>query len=178
VRAVRTPSRLAAVPGMARNLLLTLLAALAIAGCGGEDQSIPTDQGETLLTRLDEIEGAVDDGNCDGAEASAQLFASQVSDLPAEVDEEVKRLLTSGAESLTALVANCEPADTGPTGEEGFEPLPETTAPPVEPPPEETTTETTTTEEGDADDGGPPEQGGGNSQGGGAPTGGTGDWDE
>ena len=155
------------MPGAARISLLALISGLALAGCGGGgDKSIPADQGDMLLTRLDEIEGAVEGGNCDGAAASAELFATQVDGLPEEVDDEVKRLLIGGAERLTELVTDCEPTPTGPSGFEAQQP---TTAPAVTS--DETTTETTITEGEETDGGGgppqsPPGQGGDNPGGG------------
>jgi hypothetical protein len=170
---MRPLSRLAAMLSGGRVTLLAIAAAALLAGCGGDDPTIPADLGEQLQTRLDEVEGAVAEGNCEGAQESADLFVTQVDQLPAEVDEEVKRLLTAGGERLQELASEqCEePTPSGPSGEEGFVPPPEeeTTTP-------ATTSSTTSTEQQqpppdeDGDDGGGGQGGGG--QGGGGQGGG------
>jgi uncharacterized membrane protein YgcG len=179
-------TRLAAMLSGGRVMLLALAAAALLAGCGGEDPTIPADRGEQLLTRLDEVEGAVAEGNCEGAQESADLFATQVDDLPDQVDDEVKRLLVAGGERLQELaVEQCEePTPTGPSGEAGFQPeetttTPETTADPTT----ETTTSTPEEDQTPPDDDGDDDGGnqGGNTgnqgdgnQGGGSQSGGTG----
>jgi uncharacterized membrane protein YgcG len=163
-------SRLAAMLPGGRVTLLAIAAAALLAGCGGDDPTIPADRGEQLQTRLDEVEGAVAEGNCEGAQESADLFVTQVDQLPAEVDDEVKRLLMAGGERLQELATErCEePTPTGPSGEEGFVPPPEeeTTTP-------GTTSSTTSTEQQQP----PPDEGGddgGGNQGGGGDGGGQG----
>jgi hypothetical protein len=168
---MKPSSRLAAMLVGGRLMLLGIAAAALLAGCGGDDPTIPADRGDQLLTRLDEVEGAVSEGNCDGAQESAALFATQVDELPADVDDEVKRLLIAGGERLQDLATEqCEePPPTGASGEEGFVPPEEETTLP----PEETTTTTTTDEEQP-----PPEDGGddgGSDQGGGGSDGSQGD---
>jgi hypothetical protein len=155
-------TRLAAMLSGGRVMLLALAAAAVLAGCGGDEGTIPPESSEDLLARLTEIEEAVPRGDCDGAQASADLFVQQVDQLPADVDDEVKRLLTAGGERLQELAAEqCEePPPTGATGETGFQPPPEeeTTTP-------ETTTTTSTPEEEQTqpeDDDGGEDQGGGN----------------
>jgi uncharacterized membrane protein YgcG len=164
-------TRLAAMLSGGRVSLLAMAAAALLAGCGGDDPTIPADRGDQLLTRLDEVEGAVAAGNCEGAQDSADLFVAQVDELPAEVDDEVKRLLRAGGERLQELATErCEePTPTGPSGEEGF----------VPPPEEETTTPATTSsttsteqEEPPPDDEG--DDGGGNQGGSGGDGGGSG----
>jgi uncharacterized membrane protein YgcG len=172
---MRPLSRLAAMLSGGRVTLLAIAAAALLAGCGGDDPTIPADLGEQLQTRLDEVEGAVAEGNCEGAQDSADLFVTQVDQLPAEVDDEVKRLLTAGGERLQELASEqCdEPTPSGTSGEEGFVPPPEeeTTTP-------ATTSSTTSTEQQqpppdeDGDDGGGGQGGGG--QGGGHGGGGQG----
>jgi hypothetical protein len=143
-------TRLAAVFPGGRILLLVTVAAALLTGCGGNDGTIPADQGDTLVKRLDEVEGAVADGNCDGAQASADLFSTQVSQLPAEVDDEVKQGLIQGAQRLRELAgAQCEPATpTGPSGETGV--LPEQ---PTEQPGTTESTSEEPTQEAPADNG-------------------------
>jgi hypothetical protein len=160
-------TRLAAMSSGGRIVLLVTVAMTLFAGCGGSDGTIPADQGDPLVTRLDEVEGAVADGNCDGAQASADLFSTQVSQLPAGVDDEVKQVLIQAGQRLQELTATqCEPATpTGPSGATGV--LPEQpTEQPAESTPEEPT-QSAPADNGDNGDG----QGGGNQGGGGGGSG-------
>ena len=161
------PTRLAAMPGVARIGLLALVA-VSIGACGSGGDSIPADQADVLRTRLDEIENAVGEGNCDGAQDSAALFATQVQDLPDDVEADVKKALEAGAERLSQLASDpeqCEP--TGASGLTGEQPTTsstvetttsttETTTSTEEEQPEET--DQSTGEQGNGQDGG--EQGG------------------
>jgi hypothetical protein len=184
-------TRLAAMSVGGRVSLLAVAAATLLAGCGGDEGTIPGEDSDQLLTRLDEIEGAVAEGQCEGAQASADLFVDQVAQLPADVDQEVKRLLTEGGERLQQLATEqCEePPPTGASGEEGFQPEEETVEPAVEPTdtdpeqqtgPDEGGEDGQGGEDGSAQDGGGSDDGGGNqggsggSQGGGTGTGGVG----
>ena len=92
---------LAAMATRGRISLLALLAAAVLAGCGSDDESIPQESGEKLEARLDEVAGANERGDCDGAEASARLLVEQVgegegSEVPEDVDPEVRRVLQQG----------------------------------------------------------------------------------
>lgn len=174
------------VSAWGRIILLALASAGILAGCGGSDE-IPQDTANTLLQRLDEVESAVSDGNCEGAQASADLLQEQVGDgerslLPADVDPEVRDLLQDGAARLVQLVNDqCEPAAEPEPEPEPVEPAP---PPPPEPPEDDLDDEEEAEPPDDDDDrdegnrgggqggGG---QGGGNSDGGsgaGSPTGG------
>jgi hypothetical protein len=163
-------TRLAAMSSGGRLSLLAIAAATLLAGCGGEDGTIPADRSDQLVTRLDEVEGAVAEGNCDGAQASADLFVTQVDQLPEDVDDEVERLLIAGGERLQQLATEqCEEPDIGATGESEFVPPEEPVEePPVEPTDEQTTDGDTTDDQTQQPD---DEQGGGN-QGGGSADGG------
>jgi hypothetical protein len=95
-----------------------------------------------LIGHLDAIEDGVAAGDCDMAQQQADEFVAAVNDLPAEVDDEVKRGLQEAAERLEDLSndrSQCEET-TGATLD-NLEPT--TTAPTTTTP---TTTETTTTE--------------------------------
>jgi outer membrane biosynthesis protein TonB len=117
-----------------RILLLALASAVILVGCGS-DESIPEESARPLLDRLDEVERAVSEGECEGALDSANLLREQVGDgeqgvLPEDVDPEVQEQLEAGATQLVDLVhRECVPAE---EPEEPEEPAP----PPVEPPPE------------------------------------------
>jgi hypothetical protein len=175
-------TRLAAMSVGGRVSLLAIAAATLLAGCGGDEGTIPAENSEQLVERLNEIEGAIPEGDCDGAQNSANLFVEQVAQLPADVDSEVKRLLTAGGERLQQLATEqCEePPPTGASGEEGFQPEEETVEPPVEPttdteqqpPPDDEGDENGgSSEDGASQGGGGSEGGGGGNQGGGTGTG-------
>jgi hypothetical protein len=180
-------TRLAAMSVGGRVSLLAIAAATLVAGCGGDEGTIPTENSEQLVERLNEIEGAIPEGDCDGAQNSANLFVEQVADLPGDVDAEVKRLLTAGGERLQQLATEqCEePPPTGASGLEGVQPEEETVEPAIEPTDADTDTEQQPPpdeggEDGSAQDGGGSDEGGGNqggsdgNQGGGTGTGGVG----
>ncbi|HEX2468891.1 MAG TPA: hypothetical protein VHJ54_11855 [Solirubrobacterales bacterium] len=174
------------MPAGGRLSLLAIAVATLLAGCGGDDGgTIPADRADQLTARLTEVEGAVAEGDCDGARASANLFVTQVDQLPAEVDDEVKQALREGGERLQQLATEqCEEPDVGATGESGFQSEEPTTTPGTTTPTEttpETTTNTTTDEDtqppddGQGGDGGEGNQDGGNAGGG---TGGVGGGDK
>jgi hypothetical protein len=145
-------TRLAAVPTPGRRALSTALA-LAAAGlgaCGSEDGTIPPQDAEALLAQLEEVEAAVEDGNCTSAQTDVSQLTAEVNALPKEVGVETKDSLRRLSENLSELVNDPEQCDeqTGATGET-FE---ETTEPTTTTPTTETTT--TTAEEEEA----PPEQ--------------------
>ena len=149
-----------------------------MSACGGDDEgTIPPDAGQRLLDQLAQVEGAVDAGDCDRAQEAAVTFATGVSDLPPEVDGDVRDGLVDASAQLEELSADPQQCiETGATGETGTVPPPATT---------DATTETTTTDdtttEPPPDDGpqdGPPDEppGGGNGDpGGGNGNGGGGD---
>jgi outer membrane biosynthesis protein TonB len=127
-----------------RILLLALASAAFLIGCGS-DESIPEESATPLLNRLDEVERAVPEGECEGALESANLLREQVGDgeqgvLPDDVDPDVREQLEAGATRLIDLVnQECVPPEEPEEPEQApVEPAP---APPVEPeqppPPEE-----------------------------------------
>ena len=108
--------------------------AVALAACGGGDEgTIPRDQGETLLAQLDAIQQSTENLQCDAAQATADEFVATVNALPDEVDKDVRAKLLQAAQNLEELAADptqCREPDTGTTD--------------VETTTEETTTEPTT----------------------------------
>lgn len=97
------------MPGILRNAVLGAVAATAIAGCGSDDGTIPPNDAENLINRLDVIESHVQDQNCDQAQAQADGFRDEVNLLPASVDDEVKRGLQQVADQLVELAeSDCE----------------------------------------------------------------------
>jgi hypothetical protein len=96
-----------------RILLLTVACGAIVAGCGGDGtDSLPPEDAEILLTRLDEVERGMAEGNCEGprgAQASADLLREQVGDgelarVPDDLDPELRELLVEGANRLSQLV--------------------------------------------------------------------------
>ena len=179
------------MPGNALKIVLWAVTTATIAGCGlGEEGTIPQDDADALLSRLDAVETNVNSGACDLARQQAGEFSDAVDALPAEVDGEVKDGLRQAADRLVELTADdSECIDAGATGVTGAVPPPEE----VETIPEEetTTTETETTtdeetpseeappeeeeeEEPPAEEEQPPEPPGGGGEGGAGSDGGTG----
>lgn len=124
-----------------------LMAAAAACGSGGEDDgTIPADRGQALLERLNAIEAAVNEGNCDTARSEAERLYQDIQTLPDDVSDSDRETLERAGRNLVELTREqCEEPETGPTGETEVlppeEPVtepPETTEPPTETePPEE-----------------------------------------
>jgi hypothetical protein len=174
-------TRLGSMPGIRATLsaLAVVACAAGLAACGGDEEGgpIPQDAGEALIAQLDEIERAVQEGDCDAAQATALAFAQRVDDLPAEVSGELRTRLVEASANLEALIpTQCEAAPaTGPTGETGVVP---TTTDTTTSTTETTTTDTTTDEpppETDEDDEGGDDQSGSGNAGGGPGAGGSGE---
>jgi hypothetical protein len=141
------------MPGRPQITLLACLFAVALAGCGSDEEgTIPDRNSEQLVTILDGIEDNVAAGNCELAQDQASELVNAANDLPAEVDDEVKGGIQDAAhrvEEFTTEPSQCEET----TGESGFDELEEpttTTEAPTTTETEQTTTETeettTTTE--------------------------------
>lgn len=136
------------MPGIrARTTCALALAAcaLALGACGNDDEgTIPREQGEVLLAQLAAVEDAVDNGLCDAARSSAVEFAAAVSELPEDVDADVRAALVEASANLAELAddpSQCTPADTGTTD------VVEPTTTPTTSSTTSSTTEETTTEE-------------------------------
>jgi outer membrane murein-binding lipoprotein Lpp len=129
--AKRPLASIAAMPGRTSSIAIAaVIAALGLAGCGGDDDpepSIPVDSASTLVSTLQRVQDNVDVGSCLVAEREVQQFQSEVDALPSDVNQEVIEALQRGSQNLIGLL------------EEDCEDEPETTT-------EETTTETTTNE--------------------------------
>jgi hypothetical protein len=134
--------------GRKRISLLSCASALAIAGCGSGDGTIPQDKSDQLLNLLTATEGAITEGECERAQGFAQEFIAEVGDLPPEVDPEVAEELTTAAGNLDQLAG--EPGECTETGASGA--TGETTTTTEETTTEEPETTTTTTEETTTDE--------------------------
>jgi hypothetical protein len=155
-------TRLAAVPRTQKIALLATVFTIFVAGCGDSDEgTIPSDQSDTLLGLLAEVENNVNIGDCELAEKNAEELVDTVNELPAEVDNEVQGALTRASQQLVAFTENPDECVEGATGEQGAEPDPETTTSTTEATTTSTTpttTETTTTEEEEPEEEEPTEE--------------------
>ena len=116
-------TRLAAMRARKRIGLLATVFAISLAGCGGSDEgTIPSDQSDTLLGLLDQVQNSVSVGDCDLAQKNAEELVDTVNNLPAEVDNEVQGALTRASEQLANLAENPdECVDEGTSGVEGVD---------------------------------------------------------
>jgi hypothetical protein len=133
--------------GTLRNSLLVCAFAIALAGCGSDDGTIPPEDADNLINQLEAVQNYVEEGECDRAEQQAEELVTAVNELPNDVDPEVAGELTKAAANLDQLASEPEQCtETGASGIGGVEPTDTTdTTETVEP--ETTTTETTTTDE-------------------------------
>jgi len=116
------------------------LFALLLAGCGADEEAgIPARDARELTQALDELEEDFDDRMCDELPGSVADLETQVEELPASVDPELRAALGEGVARLDQLGNDCKPLP---------EPDPTETAPttPTEPT-EPTETEDTETED-------------------------------
>ncbi len=135
--------------------LALALAALALAGCGGQKRTIPTRTAESFLKQLDNIGSQFDANACSGAHAKVAALLAQARQLPRSVDPTVKRNLEAGIARLDSLVArDCQKpppqtnTTTTPTVPTQTTPPPTSTTPPptqTTPPPTSTTPPPTST---------------------------------
>jgi len=100
-----TRATIAAMPKPLRVIVLAVVLATASAGvigCGssGPDPSIPQENARTLLSKIAEIKANVDVGSCLVAAEKTDDLLSDVADLPASVNSDVKQALDSGANNL------------------------------------------------------------------------------
>jgi hypothetical protein len=116
----RPLASIAAMPKL-RPILLALAFAGASAGmlgCGGSsgpDPSIPADNSQTLLAKIQEIQANVDVGSCVVAADKTDDLIADIQDLPSDVNPDVIRALDSGANNLKLLLSDpsqCESRST------------------------------------------------------------------
>lgn len=177
----RRAARLAPMPGI-RAILSALVAAtcaIAFVACGSDEEgAIPKPDGELLLTQLERIDDAVQNGECDAARATAAEFAETVDQLPEEVDGELRQGLVEASANLEQLTQDpeqCAPEGaTGVTGETPTPPAPTPPTTPDEPEDDEPEDDEPSDDDGPGRGNGPPAEppGGGN---GAPPADGTGD---
>ena len=156
------------------TLLLALVAAVLIAGCGqSNDALIPDDHATAMQDLVEQIDSACSDGNVPQARRAVQEIDAQINELPPATDRKLRRNLRSwvnqvergldddcrsAEETPTATpteTATPEPTETAtPTPTETATPTPTETATPT---PTETATPTPTEEGGGTE--GPPGEG-------------------
>jgi hypothetical protein len=145
----RPITRLAAMLGRTRIALLAGVLTIGIAGCGGDDGTIPQSQSEQLLNILASLQNQVDDGNCAVAESTVQQLNSAIKDLPSSVDTKVKDALERGTANLSDLTQDpqkCTSAS-GATGASSVETTDSTSSSTSTTTPDTTTGPETTTDE-------------------------------
>ena len=153
-------------------LLAAALGALALAGCGSDDDAalIPQDRADQLTALVSEAGDAAAAGECDRARRAVSEAEAELSSLPRRTDRELKQNLREWLEHLDNRIAEeCE----APEPEETATPEPTATATatatatptptptPTEEPTEEPTVEPEPTVTVDPGDGGgtvPPEE--------------------
>jgi outer membrane biosynthesis protein TonB len=137
-------------------LALGVLAALALASCGGSDAKLlPGNTAAEITENLDAVKQLAAERECESAEAAAEEVSAQVESLKG-VDPKLKEALSEGAVRLNEVIGTCqeeeveEPVETEtlPTVPESTETKPDKKKPKKEETaPETTEPETETTEE-------------------------------
>jgi hypothetical protein len=109
---------------------MIIACALAIAGCGGSDESeptIPEPAGNALIEALDRVRQQVSQGLCDQAQTTAQNVRDAIDGLSDDLPSDLEQALVRGSDNLIQQIPEqCEEAapsppeePTGATGEEG-----------------------------------------------------------
>ena len=135
-----------------RQLTIAALAALALAGCGGDDGGdIPKRPSERLRNSLAEVKSALQRDDCDAAARRLSTVDARVEDLPDDVDDDVRQTIEDGVDELRGMVeAEC-------VGRPEPEPEPE----PEEPPPDDDGGQEPPDDDGNGNGGGGPGNDGG-----------------
>jgi hypothetical protein len=92
-----------------------VVAALTLAGCGGEKQGHTIDPGDaqSLIAGLDRVNAQFDAGACNGARAKVSDLQNAAAQLPSSVDPEVKSNIEAGLRRLDTLVQrDCQRPET------------------------------------------------------------------
>jgi hypothetical protein len=110
----------------------TIVCATVLAACGGGDEvdegTIPLQTGENIVTKLDEVQSQVDDGECDTAEATAAQIQAAIAGINTVKGELEETLVEASGKLVTLVRDDCVPAEEPPdetggaTGEEGVAP--------------------------------------------------------
>ena len=139
-----------------RIFLLTLLgAALAIAGCGGDEEGepIPAQTAQALEAELDGVQARIDNGSAGACNdilegdrgPNLERVQQLIDDLPEDVDPDVRSALEDSFDRLWELVQqDCDDKAQEEESERQEEPEPEPEPTPTEPEPEPEPTPTET----------------------------------
>jgi hypothetical protein len=92
---------------------LGAFAALGLVACGGGESAnlLPGSTASEITSNLDQVKELATEGNCLGAEETAQAVSTQIEELGG-VDPKLKQALREGATRLNEVVASCEEATT------------------------------------------------------------------
>ncbi len=123
----RPITRLAAMLGRTRIALLAGVLTIAIAGCGGNNGTIPKSDSQNLLNLLTSLEDQVKTNQCTLAEGTAMKIDEAIKNLPDTVDPKVQEALDKGAANLAALTNDPSQCVDGASGAEGVQPTDTTT---------------------------------------------------
>jgi hypothetical protein len=134
-----------------------VIAALALAGCGGEKQghSIEPGDAQSLIAGLDRVGQQFDSGACNGAQAKVRDLENAAAQLPSTVDPEVKNNIEAGLRRLEGLVSrDCKRPETTTTSSTTSSSTPTTTSTTTTTSSTSTSTSTTSTSTSDNNGGG------------------------
>ena len=127
---------------MATAAACAALAAVPLAGCGGGDErTIPHDQGSTLIRVLRNArDQAGDPARCDALLRSVSSAQAEVQQLPSSVSGDTRRTLVQGVDNLAQTATQeCQSAQTTPTQTTPTATTPAPTTTETTPPPTTTT---------------------------------------
>jgi hypothetical protein len=133
----------AALPFLLAAVLGVASAALVACGSSGSDRSdlIPQRSASRLKSALSDVESAVDQGNCDAAEAAVARARGVLVNLPRSVDDRLVARLRDGLDNLQQIAPDeCQKQDTTATE------TTQTTTPTATTPTDTTPTDTTPTD--------------------------------
>jgi hypothetical protein len=88
---------------MLTALLLGLMCAFAVA-CGESDEGLlSAGRAEGIQNNLDDLDRAVDRGDCDTAASQIEDLERQIAELPANTDRELRDRLQEGIDNLASI---------------------------------------------------------------------------
>jgi hypothetical protein len=85
------------------------------AGCGGDsgpEPSIPSDDAQTMIGLLQEVADNVSVGSCIAASQRVDELKSEIDQLPASVNDDVRQALENGTDQLGILVNDPDQCET------------------------------------------------------------------
>jgi outer membrane biosynthesis protein TonB len=130
---------------MLTALLLGLMCAFAVA-CGESDEGLlSAGRAEGIQNNLDDLDRAVDRGDCDTAASQIEDLERQIAELPANTDRELRDRLQEGIDNLASIAPEeCRGDQETQTETQTTETTPPPTTETTPPPTTETTPAPTT----------------------------------